>query len=371
MDSLRRETDRMHPGQGSERLQPTDEELLQGSPVSSPGSAGRSSPCESIEVDSPGPSRSESPQRRDGSELGEYREAGREAYSAVYHGHRSPSPAHNHHHHHSPNHTHNHRDRTEPRAYSPPPRHQHHDYRDIKDPRSQSQDLSSSSKTSSSSHGAGSSHTNSAPKLSFGISRILSDDAPSKSSTKGPTSDSPPLHSPPPSSSSVYGGYHLKPTDLRLHSVVVPHPLRRGLSVVVPHPGPLYSTGPLSEGRVSAAGGAEPPGHLSPAGGDGPPSAPIPPPAHHHPHSTASMLPPHPSLPSPHHPSASLAAVHDLQGFTSMAMAGGGVIRVPAHRPLALPPGVTAAMSPLMFPWMQDRKERLTGQYSTNFLSIS
>ncbi len=165
--------------------------------------------------------------------------------------------------------------------------------------------------------------TNPAPKLSFGISRILSDDEPT-SRLKGSSSDALP-HCSPGASAPVRA---LQPTDLRLHSVVVPHPLHRGLSVFVPHSQPSN-------------------GHLSPTGGDAPPA---PPPAHHH-----------PPFFSPHRlPSSSLSAL-DLQTISTMSMAGaGGVIKVPAHRPLNLPPGV--GMSPMMFPWMQDRKDRLTGE---------
>ena len=42
-----------------------------------------------------------------------------------------------------------------------------------------------------------------------------------------------------------------------------------------------------------------------------------------------------------------------------------GVIKVPAHRPIPLG---SLSFSPLMFPWMQDRKERLTG---TLFISCT
>ncbi len=39
-----------------------------------------------------------------------------------------------------------------------------------------------------------------------------------------------------------------------------------------------------------------------------------------------------------------------------------GVIKVPAHRPMLFSPHMN--FSPLMFPWMQDRKDRLTGEYN-------
>ena len=73
--------------------------------------------------------------------------------------------------------------------------------------------------------------------------------------------------------------------------------------------------------------------------------------------SQEAASPLHSGLPSSH--AASLAAL-DLQSISTMSITStGGVIRVPAHRPMNLPPGV--GMSPMMFPWMQDRKDRLTG----------
>lgn len=189
--------------------------------------------------------------------------------------------------------------------------------------------------------------TNPRPKLSFGISRILSEDEPVTKS-KASVVDSHKLLSPVvavPSSDSV-----IKPTDLRLHSVVVPHPLHRGLSVVVPHPHPHVPSHPAPPPPHPSHGSAATNGHLSPTEGNG---APAPPPAHHHPPS----LTPGGFFPSP--ASSSLSAL-DLQTITSIQGAAGGVIRVPAHRPMNLPPGV--GMSPMMFPWMQDRKDRLTGE---------
>ena len=277
-------------------------------PPMSPCSSDRSTPV-SIEVDSPGPSRSPSPRRGD-----EYSRGGdgyprrSEAYSALYR--RPPSP------HQSDGdqrHTEGHSSAAyheQSRARTPPP--------------------SSHARTSS---------TNPAPKLSFGISRILSDDEPISKSKSSDNSASLRNDSSPTSS-------NIKPTDLRVHSVLLPHPMHRGLSVVVPHPHHSHTTN----------------GHLSPAGGDGPP----PPPAHHHPPSvTGGFFPPHSGLPSSH--AASLAAL-DLQSISTMSITStGGVIRVPAHRPMNLPPGV--GMSPMMFPWMQDRKDRLTGGY--HFITTS
>ena len=252
----------------------------------SPCSSDRSTPM-SIEVDSPGPCRSPSPRRAD-----EY-PRGRSCYSALYR--RSPSP--------------------------------HNSDQKHADGQSSSYHEQSRARTPPVSSQARTSNTNPAPKLSFGISRILSDDEP----TKTKISDKDALHSPPNPSNA-------KPTDLRVHSVFLPHPVHRGLSVVVPHPHHSQTSN----------------GHLSPAGGDGPP----PPPAHHHPPSiTGGFFSPHPGLPSSH--AGSLAAL-DLQSMSAMSITStGGVIRVPAHRPMNLPPGV--AMSPMMFPWMQDRKDRLTG----------
>lgn len=258
-------------------------------------SSDRSTPV-SIEVDSPGPSRSPSPRRVD------VYPRGSDGYVSVVH-RRSPSM----------DQRHAEGQSTKYHEQSPPARR--------------------ISPTPASSQAART-NTNPAPKLSFGISRILSDDEPSKSKSNY-TDESSALHSPPPRASSSGS---VKPTDLRLHSVVVPHPMHRGLSVVVPHPHHTHTSN----------------GQVSPAGGDGPP----PPPAHHHPPSvTGGFFSPHPGLPSSH--AASLAAL-DLQSIGSMSIASsGGVIRVPAHRPMNLPPGV--GLSPMMFPWMQDRKERLTG----------
>lgn len=253
----------------------------------SPCSSDRSTPV-SIEVDSPGPCRSPSPRRGD-----EYPQ-GSEGYSAL--NRRSPSP--------------------------------HQSYQKHSDRQTAACHEQSRARTPPTSSQARTSSTNPAPKLSFGISRILSDDEPSKS--KNSDKDAL-LHSPPNTSSA-------RPTDLRVHSVLMPHPMHRGLSVVVPHP---HHT------QISN-------GHLSPAGGDGPP----PPPAHHHPPSvTGGFFSPHSGLSSSH--AASLAAL-DLQSISTMSITSTrGVIRVPAHRPMNLPPGV--GMSPTMFPWMQDRKDRLTG----------
>ena len=190
----------------------------------SPCSSDRSTPV-SIEVDSPGPSRSPSPRRGDEYPRGgDGYPRGSDVYSVLYR--RSPSP---HQGGRDQKHTEGHSSgayHEQSRARTPPP--------------------SGQARTSS---------TNPAPKLSFGISRILSDHEPS-SKPKGSDSSTSLRNTSSPTSP------YVKPTDLRVHNVLLPHPMHRGLSVVVPHPHHSHTSNwtslPRRRGRTPSTPGSPP-----------------------------------------------------------------------------------------------------------------
>ena len=65
-------------------------------------------------------------------------------------------------------------------------------------------------------------------------------------------------------------------------------------------------------------------------------------------------------IPHPHFSPAFGAHVPRTLEFEHL---GPGVIKVPAQRPLPTFPTQHLAFSPLMFPWMQERKDRLTSEF--------
>ena len=66
-----------------------------------------------------------------------------------------------------------------------------------------------------------------------------------------------------------------------------------------------------------------------------------------------------PGLPPRPPPPAHLVAPRPYSPGADGCLGPAGVIKVPAHRPMPL---AHLGFSPLMFPWMQDRKDRLTGK---------
>ena len=149
-------------------------------------------------------------------------------------------------------------------------------------------------------HAQQTSSTASPPKnLSFGISRILGDDSP-KTTTATPLSSS--SSSSPSSSSSVISSRLHEQENLGRCSTPPPPEFRHGQFTSIP--------GLCISGLGSSS-------------------------------LTLTSLPSN-TLPSPFYHS----------GF------GAGVIKVPAHRPNPM----GSAFPPMVFPWMQERKDRLTGR---------
>ena len=64
-------------------------------------------------------------------------------------------------------------------------------------------------------------------------------------------------------------------------------------------------------------------------------------------------------------PSLPGIAIGHLQGFlpSPMGLMMPGVIKVPAHRPPPMPPLGGGGLPPMMFPWMENRKDRLGGEF--------
>lgn len=154
------------------------------------------------------------------------------------------------------------------------------------------------------------SSNDSSAKLSFGISRILSSDSSSgvSSSRKTPTSSA-------------------TATDHANHAVLA------GRAMLLHARGPPYGLAP------SMAGFSPPPAHLG-----------LPP---------STSTPQHP--PPAHLPPGSSGGPYPTPGGPEgSVLSSAGVIKVPAHRPVPL--NHIHGFSPLMFPWMQDRKDRLTGE---------